>query len=75
MTQFIFAHRSALASRPIRSVSAVLKGLREQLAAWRLRQREREALHSISDAELQDIGISRAQANFEYNNPSWPWRD
>jgi uncharacterized protein YjiS (DUF1127 family) len=49
----------------------MLKGLKEQLTAWRLRQRQRTMLLSLSDAELQDIGISRAQANFETDKPFW----
>jgi len=71
MNQLILAHRSAPAPRSIRTASAMLKGLKEQLAAWRLRQQGRAALSSLSDAELQDIGISRAQANFESNKPFW----
>ena len=71
MSQLILVHRSAPASQPIRTVSAMLKGLKEQLTAWRLRQRQRTMLLSLSDAELQDIGISRAQANFETDKPFW----
>jgi uncharacterized protein YjiS (DUF1127 family) len=69
MNQLILVHRSAPASQPIRTVSAMLKGLKEQLTAWR--QRQRAVLLSLSDAELQDIGISRAQANFETDKPFW----
>ena len=71
MNQLILVHRSAPASQPIRTVFAMLKGLKEQLTAWRLRQRQRTVLLSLSDAELQDIGISRAQANFETDKPFW----
>lgn len=71
MNQLILARRSAPASRPFRTVSAMLKGLKEQLAAWRLRQHQRAVLLSLGDAELQDIGVSRAQANFESNKPFW----
>jgi uncharacterized protein YjiS (DUF1127 family) len=71
MNQLILAHHSAPAYRSIRTSSAMLKGLKEQLVAWQLRARGRAALLSLSDAELQDIGISRAQANFESNKPFW----
>jgi uncharacterized protein YjiS (DUF1127 family) len=71
MNQLVLVHRSAPASPPIRTASAMLKGLKEQLAVWRSRQRQRAALLSLSDADLQDIGISRAQANFETNKPFW----
>jgi uncharacterized protein YjiS (DUF1127 family) len=71
MNQLVLVHRSAPASPPIRTASAMLGGLKEQLAVWRSRQRQRAALLSLSDADLQDIGISRAQANFETNKPFW----
>jgi uncharacterized protein YjiS (DUF1127 family) len=71
MNQIILTHRSAPAPRPIRTAFATLKEVKERLVAWRLRQRERAALFSLSDAELQDIGISRAQADFESSKPFW----
>jgi uncharacterized protein YjiS (DUF1127 family) len=71
MNQFTASVHSAPASRPIRAAFAALKGLKRQFATWSARQRERAALLSLSDAELKDIGISRAQAVFEHNKPFW----
>lgn len=71
MNQLVLARPPGVSPRLLCRLSVVLKDVKAQWAAWRMRQRERAALLSLSDAELQDIGISRAQANFQYNRPFW----
>jgi len=41
------------------------------LSAWHDRARQRHALLSLSDLELRDIGISRADASGEGDKPFW----
>lgn len=56
-------------THPFGRASSVLNGIKARLDAWSARRRERAALLSLGDAELKDLGISRAQALFEYNKP------
>jgi uncharacterized protein YjiS (DUF1127 family) len=62
------ARAASPGARPIR---AALAGLKAQLATWSARQRQRAAVLALSDAALKDLGISRAQAAFDYNRPFW----
>lgn len=39
--------------------------------AWRRRLQTRQALRYLSDEELRDIGLSRAQARTEVERPFW----
>jgi len=39
--------------------------------AWLDRARERRALLSLSDLQLRDIGVSRAEADGEGGKPFW----
>jgi uncharacterized protein YjiS (DUF1127 family) len=55
------------AARPRR----VFNRLGEHLAAWWAQRRTRAALLSLSDDELKDAGISRAQALYEFDRSSW----
>ncbi len=48
-----------------------LAGLRSQLRSWRERRRSRAALASFNDRMLRDIGITRADADYEMNKPFW----
>jgi uncharacterized protein YjiS (DUF1127 family) len=41
------------------------------LREWRRRIRDRNQLGSLSDLMLQDIGISRAEAQYLANEPFW----
>lgn len=41
------------------------------LQVWRDRARQRQALSTLSDRMLSDIGVSRASANFEARKPFW----
>ncbi|MGH7072171.1 MAG: DUF1127 domain-containing protein [Acetobacteraceae bacterium] len=63
--------RLASGSRPVVGSGSMLRGLKKHWARWSAWRRQRAALLSLSDADLKDIGISRAQANFEYNSAYW----
>ena len=39
--------------------------------AWRRRMRERHELAGLDDRMLQDIGLSRGEAEFLINKPFW----
>lgn len=39
--------------------------------AWRRRLQTRQALRHLSDEQLRDIGLSRAQARTEVERPFW----
>ncbi|SIP93336.1 DUF1127 domain-containing protein [Aquipseudomonas alcaligenes] len=39
--------------------------------AWRRRLQTRQALRHLSDEQLRDIGLSRAQARAEVERPFW----
>ncbi|MGH7058493.1 MAG: DUF1127 domain-containing protein [Acetobacteraceae bacterium] len=52
-------------------LASVLQGVKKHWARWSTWRRQRAALMSLSNVELKDIGISRAQANFEYSSPYW----
>jgi uncharacterized protein YjiS (DUF1127 family) len=41
------------------------------LRQWRRRAKERQQLAGLSDLLLQDIGITRADAEFLSNKPFW----
>jgi uncharacterized protein YjiS (DUF1127 family) len=49
----------------------LLQTLSHHLALWRRRQRERRSLLTLSDFELQDIGITRSDAQREAAKPFW----
>lgn len=42
-----------------------------QFVLWRQRARQRRQLATLSDRQLDDIGISRAQADCESAKPFW----
>lgn len=46
-------------------------GIREQLWLMLQRARQRRQLATLSDAQLDDIGISRAEADAEAAKPFW----
>lgn len=41
------------------------------LKAWASRSRTRGELAELDDAMLRDLGVSRANANFEASKPFW----
>ena len=53
--------------------------LSARLAAWRALRRQRAQLAALDTAALDDIGLTRGQANSEASRPFWDvpatWRD
>jgi len=52
-------------------MSEAAGGIAAKLLAWYDRARQRRALLSLSDQQLSDIGISRAEADGEGDKPFW----
>ena len=46
-------------------------GLFQRIARWRTLHEERQMLASLSDEALKDIGMSRADVEFESVQPFW----
>lgn len=61
--------------RPLRlprvAVSALARAAVAAVLTWRRRARERDLLSRMSDRELEDIGIARADADREATKPFW----
>jgi uncharacterized protein YjiS (DUF1127 family) len=57
--------------KPCRILGEWLESLREVLASWASRSRERNLLAQMSDADLKDIGVSRYDAMMEIQKPFW----
>lgn len=51
--------------RSFRAAGVALHKVSERLASWSARRRAARELMLLSDGELQDIGVSRAQALYE----------
>lgn len=45
--------------------------VKHRLAQWRRRSQARHELHSLSDANLRDLGLTRCDAARESNKPFW----
>jgi uncharacterized protein YjiS (DUF1127 family) len=71
MSQLTIGRHAALGYQPIRAAVAALRRLRENVVYWRAQQRARAQLLSLDERGLKDIGISRAQAQFEAEKPFW----
>ena len=52
-------------------VSRLYQRFADELAIWRRRSRERAELRGMSERELSDIGMSRADAFYESAKPVW----
>jgi uncharacterized protein YjiS (DUF1127 family) len=50
---------------------AALRRIGEVVAQWRERTRSRSQLLGLDDAQLKDIGISRADVDREAMKPFW----
>lgn len=57
-------------ARPKTIISAI-GALIEQLQTWSDRARQRQALAALSDHQLKDIGLSRADTMRETVKPFW----
>jgi len=62
--------REAIRPRRPAPVAAVQGLLGKAGAAWR-RRRSRNVLSQFNDYMLRDIGVTRAEAQFEANKPFW----
>lgn len=75
-----FAGGSTFREKPARGSSAAATARPKQPALQRLvllirlwieRSRQRRELAALSDYQLRDIGLSRADAHWEYSKPFW----
>ena len=48
-----------------------LQGVFELLLAWQERAQQRHQLHQMSERELRDMGLSRADIEGECSKPFW----
>ena len=48
-----------------------LQGVFDLLFAWQERAQQRHQLHQMSERELRDIGLSRADIEGECSKPFW----
>lgn len=60
-----------LANRPLTPVAKVALRLVVALMKWEERRKTRRHLQSLDDHLLEDIGITRHQANLEAARPFW----
>lgn len=65
----------ALLRRPqtLPPLSRALMGLTVVVAEWEMRRRTRKSLEALDDHLLKDVGLSRAEAEAEWDKPFW-WR-
>ena len=61
----------AAAPRRERRAGPIAMLLLDLLSTWLLRARERRALHGLDDGMLKDIGLTRADIEFEAHKPFW----
>ena len=64
-------HHPGLPSEFLRRLSSLPVRIFDRLLIWQDRAAERAHLASLDDHILKDIGISRAQADFEARKPFW----
>jgi len=68
MTTFVI--RSTIDRRP-KPQPGLLARVIETLTSWRARSAQRQALASLSEYQLHDIGLSRSQVAYEIEKPFW----
>jgi uncharacterized protein YjiS (DUF1127 family) len=59
--------RSTVPERP----AGMISGAIETLLHWHTLKRERRDLASLDDRMLHDIGLTRADVEFEFTKPFW----
>lgn len=65
-------HRQAVSTAsPWAKAGAAASKVVTRLMVWHDRARERRVLLALSDLQLRDIGISRAEAGGEGDKPFW----
>ena len=60
-----------VAPRRARAAAPIIQLLLGLLSTWLQRARERRALHGLDDGMLKDIGLTRADIDFEVHKPFW----
>ncbi len=55
----------------VAAMGRALQGALERVWGWHERSRQRRALGALTDAQLKDIGLSRAEASRESGKPFW----
>jgi uncharacterized protein YjiS (DUF1127 family) len=63
MVYYTNANGGVLATAIANVLSAAINGVFDAVVAWKDRRATRAALNSLSDRELDDIGITRADIN------------
>lgn len=63
MVYYTNANGGVLATAIANVLSAAINGVFDAVVAWKDRRATRTALNSLSDRELDDIGITRADIN------------
>ena len=56
---------------PIGAVQQLLAAAADRVLAWQERTRQRIALAALTDGELRDLGLSRADVAHETSKPFW----
>lgn len=59
MTTIAYGAQAQAANTAINRISAVVRGVSTRLTDWHRARKTRNALHQLSDRELDDIGVSR----------------
>jgi uncharacterized protein YjiS (DUF1127 family) len=67
----LFAEFAGLFLRPRISVLPAVRRLPAAIGEWRRRARSRRELLALDDHMLKDIGITRADAQYEAAKPFW----
>ena len=65
------AHTAGPRRTPAQPPASFLAAALATVQLWAERFRQRRALMAMEDRMLEDIGISRAEANREYRKPFW----
>ena len=56
---------------PLLAPESLLLRFLDQLQVWLQRRQQRRQLRTLSDSMLKDIGISRADVEYETSQPFW----
>jgi uncharacterized protein YjiS (DUF1127 family) len=62
---------AGFSARPATPWRDIARGTLRLIALWHERGRQRQALASLDERLLRDIGITRSQAARECNKPFW----
>lgn len=58
-------------AHPLPPISRVLMGVAVTVARWETNRRTRKALENLDEHLLRDVGLTRAQAEQEWDKPVW----